>query len=131
MRMDLKVSQMMEYQRRLQAAHPEWGGMPPERARSQMLWSICELGEAAQLIKKLGEQRVVDDPKIHADFVEEIGDAMMYLWDALLCVGVDAEEFSRIYRAKVERNIHRNWVREHAQTYGEGPHTGAATEEGQ
>ncbi|MDO4356511.1 MAG: nucleotide pyrophosphohydrolase [Clostridia bacterium] len=122
--MDLKVSQMMEYQRCLQAAHPEWGGLPPEHAREQMLWSICELGEAAQLIKKLGERRVKEDPKIHADFVEEVGDAMMYLWDALLCVGVDAEEFSRIYAAKFNRNIHRDWDTEIAERYGEGPKTG-------
>lgn len=128
--MDLTVSQMLDYQRRLQAQHPEWGGFPPERAKQQMLWGIAELGEASQLIKKLGEARVKDDPKIRADFIEEMGDAMMYLWDALLCFGVDAEEFSRVYSAKFERNSHRDWVKEHAEQYGEGPKPDASGEEG-
>lgn len=123
--MDLKVSQMMEYQRQLQAAHPEWGGLPPEHAKEQMLWGVAEIGEASQLIKKLGEKRVKEDPQIRADFIEEIGDAMMYLWDALMCFGVDAGEFSRIYSAKFERNIHRDWVREHAEKYGKGPNEDA------
>lgn len=119
--MDLKVSDMMNYQLALQEKHPEWGGLPAERAQSQILWGICEIGEACQLIKKLGAERVKNDAKIRGEFVEELGDVMMYFWDALLCLGVDAEEFSRIYAAKCERNLGRDWVREHAERYGKDP----------
>ena len=119
--MSLTVSDMMEYQRRLQAQHPEWGGLRPARAKEQLLWSLCELGEAAQILKKLGDSRVVSDERIRTEFVEELGDAMMYLWDALLCLGVDEAEFSRVYREKCERNTKRDYIREHVERYGEAP----------
>ena len=92
--MDLKVSEMMKYQQLLQEKHPEWGGLYPKRAQDQILWGICEIGEACQLIKKLGPERVKADEKIRSEFIEEMGDVMMYFWDALMCLGVTPEEFS-------------------------------------
>ena len=117
--MDLKVSEMMKYQQMLQEKHPEWGGLYPKRAQEQILWGICEIGEACQLIKKLGPERVKSDEKIRGEFIEEIGDVMMYFWDALLCLGVTPEEFSQVYAKKCERNLGRDWVKEHNRKYGE------------
>ena len=46
--MDLKISEMMEYQAQLQAKNFEkWGGLKPEIARDQLLWAIIEAGDYA------------------------------------------------------------------------------------
>lgn len=116
--MDLKVSDMMKFQQALQDKHPEWGGLYPERAKDQVLWGIGEIGEATDLIKKLGPERVKNDPEVRRAFIEEMGDVFMYLWDALLCMGVAPEEFSDIYLAKCEKNLGRDWIREHTEKYG-------------
>lgn len=117
--MDLKVSQMMKFQQALQDKHPEWGGLYPGRAQDQILWGIAEIGEAVQLIKKLGPERVKNDPQIRREFIEEMGDVFMYYWDALMCLGVTAEEFSEIYTAKCEKNLGRDYVQEHIDKYGD------------
>ena len=116
--MDLKISQMMGFQQMLQDKHPEWGGLHPGRAQEQILWGIAEIGEAVQLIKKLGAERVMSDPQIRRAFVEEMGDVFMYYWDALMCLGVTPEEFSEVYAQKCEKNLGRDYIQEHIDRYG-------------
>ncbi len=106
--MPLNTSELFEMQRSLQEKYLEkWGGLSPEKARDSLLWAIIEAGEAADIIKKRGDRAIVNDPALLRDFTEEIGDVVMYLVDAMLCYGIDAEEFARIYRAKYERNMRR------------------------
>lgn len=109
--MDLSVSEMMEYQARLQEKNFEkWGGLKPETGRNQLLWAIIEAGEAADIIKKKGDRAICDDAETRAHFAEEIADTMMYLMDVLGCYGIGAEEFSEVYRKKAERNLTR-WAK--------------------
>lgn len=106
----LTVDEQLDMQRRLQAQyHKIWAPMVPEQGKSQLLWSIIEAGEAADIIKKEGDQAIMTDEKTRRDFIEEIADVVMYLNDVLLCYGISAEEYTRIYRAKFERNMQR-WV---------------------
>ena len=109
--MDLKISEMMEYQTKLQEKNFEkWGGLKPEIGRNQLLWAMIEAGEAADIIKKKGDQAIVHDAETRAHFAEEIADVMMYLLDVLGCYGISAEEFAEIYKKKAERNLTR-WVK--------------------
>ena len=112
--MDLKISEMMEYQAQLQAKNFEsWGGLQPETARSQLLWAMIEAGEAADLIKKRGDEAIVHEEELRAHFAEEIADTIMYLMDVLICCHVPAEEFEAAYRAKADRNLKRDFQGEH------------------
>lgn len=106
--MDLKLTDLMNMQLELQEKYKDkWGGLYPAKAREQLLWSIIEAGEAADVIKKHGDSAIMSDERFRRDFIEEIGDVMMYLFDTLLCYDVTAEEFSDVYRAKFERNMRR------------------------
>jgi len=108
---DLKISEMMEYQAQLQAKNFEsWGGLKPETARSQLLWAIIEAGEAADIIKKWGDGAILNEAEPRAHFAEEIADTLMYLMDVLACYGISAEEFSEVYKKKAERNLTR-WAK--------------------
>lgn len=109
--MDLKISEMMEYQAKLQAKYFElWGGLNPAVARDKLLWSIIEAGEAADIIKKRGDEAILHDDEVREHFAEEIGDTIKYLMDVLICYGFSAEEFAEVYRKKAERNLNR-WAK--------------------
>lgn len=106
--MDLKISEMMEMQRLLQEKYKDkWGGLSPETGRNQLLWALIEAGEAADVIKKKGDQAIVSDPQARADFIEEIADTVMYLIDVLGCYSVTPEEFCSVYKKKADRNLNR------------------------
>ncbi len=106
--MDLSFSDLMRMQETLQEKYLEkWGGLYPEKAKSMLLWSLIEAGEAAVIIKKKGDAAILNDPQTRHDYAEEISDTIMYLMDSLLCYGITAEELSEIYNAKFKRNLHR------------------------
>ncbi len=106
----LTVDEQLEMQRTLQEQyHKIWSPMVPEQGAHQLLWGIIEAGEAADVIKKMGDQAIMNDPKVRHDFIEEMADIVMYLNDVFLCYGITAEEYTEIYRAKFERNMTR-WV---------------------
>ena len=52
---DFGINDMLEMQKLLQEKYKDkWGGLYPAKAREQLLWSIIEAGEAADIIKKRG-----------------------------------------------------------------------------
>ena len=59
------------------------------------------------ILKKKGPDAIMNDPDVRHDFLEEMGDVLMYLWDVMLCLGLTPEEFSEVYREKCSRNINR------------------------
>ena len=106
----LTVDEQLEMQRALQEQyHKIWSPLKPEQGAHQLLWGIIEAGEAADIIKKMGDQAILDDPKVRHDFIEEMADIVMYLNDVFLCYGITAEDYAEIYRAKFERTMKR-WV---------------------
>ena len=105
----LTVDEQMEMQKRLQDHYePIWGGLGgPAMARDKLLWAIAEAGEAAQVIKKYGDEAILHDGIVRQEFIEEMTDVAMYLTEVLLNYNVSAREYTEIYRAKHARNMHR------------------------
>lgn len=100
--------EMQEIQRQLQEKYRDkWGGLSPRIARDQLLWMMIEAGEAADIIKKQGDEAILEDPKTREHFIEEVCDVLMYLNDVLLCYSITPEEVEEIYRKKHEKNMAR------------------------
>ncbi len=102
------IIQMEAIQRELQEKYKDkWGGLSPEKGRNQLLWMLIEAGEAADVIKKCGDKKIMEDAETRKHFVEELCDVMMYFNDVLLCYSVTPEEFARAYYEKHEKNMQR------------------------
>lgn len=115
--MDLRISELLAMQRELQDIHPDWGGTPPSRGREQLLWSICELGEVIDIIKKRGDNEIMHNPETRQHFIEELTDVEMYLADVMLCYGISAEEYSDMHARKHARNMKRDYVEENRHMF--------------
>lgn len=99
---------MQAIQKELQAHYLErWGGLSPKIGRDTLLWMMIEAGEAADVIKKQGDQAILEEPETRRHFIEELCDVMMYFNDVLLCYGITPEELEKIYREKHTRNMNR------------------------
>ena len=106
--MDLTISEMQDMQRTLQEKYfDKWGGLPPEQARQKLLWLFSEAGEAADIIKKHGDNCILHDADTRAKFIEEMADVLMYFNDVLLCYDITPEEFAAVYRQKHTANMNR------------------------
>ena len=104
------LSDLMEMQHALFDKHKhEWSPHAPQSGRSYLLWSVEELGEMIAIIKKKGDNAIVDSPAVRAHFVEEAADVLMYLMDTLDCYGITGEDLSDAYVAKFARNMKRDW----------------------
>lgn len=105
----LSIRDMYTYQKNLQEKYQvKWGEpIKPETSINKLCWAYGELAEAGDIIKKKHPENVMTDPELRRHLMEELGDAMMYMYDVMLCYDMTPEEFSDIYRAKCERNIDR------------------------
>lgn len=105
---DLTISQMLEMQRELQQKYCTlWKPLCPENGKSQLLWMMIEAGEIADIIKKQGDQKIMDDVDIRRHFAEEVCDVLMYLSSVMLCYDLTAEELTEIFYQKHQRNMQR------------------------
>lgn len=99
---------MQRIQQELQAKHfDKWGGLSPEKARTQLLWMMIEAGEMADVIKKQGDEAILRDESARRRFIEEACDTLMYFNDVMLCYGVTPEEIETVYQEKHRRNLGR------------------------
>lgn len=106
----LSIREMYLYQQRLQEKYARQWGEPiePGTAVRKLLWAHGELAEAGDILKKNGPiEEMLTHPEKKRHLAEELGDAMMYMYDVMLCCGITPEEFSEIYKAKCERNKNR------------------------
>lgn len=115
--MDLRISDLLAMQTELQDSHPQWGGTPPARGREQLLWGIAEIGEVIDIIKKRGDDEIMNNPETRRHFVEEMADVMMYLTDVMLCYNITAEEYSNVHARKHAHNMKRDWSEEIAHMF--------------
>lgn len=107
---DLRISQMLELSYKLWEKHKDtWSPMQPEYGKTFILYMIEEIGEAIAIIKKKGEEKIMDDPEIRDRFIEELGDVLMYYMDVLNRFNISSDEFSKIYVKKFESNMNRNY----------------------
>lgn len=100
--------EMRGIQEELQAHYiDQWGGLSPEKGRSSLLWAMIEAGEMADIIKKQGDEAIMNDEAERRHFIEEFCDTMMYLNDVLLCYSITPEDVERVYLEKHRRNMSR------------------------
>lgn len=105
---DFGFHEMQAIQRELQEKYRDkWPPLSPENGRSTLLWMLSEAGEIADVIKKKGDRRIVEDEAVRTHFVEEMCDVMMYFNDLMICYGITPEELRQIYLEKHRKNMER------------------------
>lgn len=107
---NISISQMLELSYELWDIHRDsWHPMEPEFGKNFILYMIEEVGEAIAIIKKKGEDDIMNDAQVREHFVEEMCDVAMYFADVLNRFDISAEEFSQIYMKKFEFNMNRDY----------------------
>ena len=105
---NLNFSKMQDIQKELQEKYKDkWGGLSPEKARNQLLWLYSELGEVGDIIKKNGDEKIMNDTATRHHFIEEMCDVMMYFNDVMLCYDISPDEFEKVYIEKHKVNMGR------------------------
>lgn len=100
--------EMQCMQKELQEKYKDWWpSYEPENGKNQMLWLMIELGEAADVMKKQGNQKILEDKEVREHFVEEMCDILMYFNDVMLCYDISADELEEVYLAKHKKNMER------------------------
>lgn len=112
---ELKLSQMLQCQYELWQQHQnEWGPMTPKTARDSLLWMIEELGEVIAIIKKRGEDEIMNDDELKCIFTEELVDVFMYFLDVLNRYDISGNDFSHAYVKKHQYNRVRDYKKQHS-----------------
>ena len=115
---DLKISEMLEMHKELFELHKdEWSPMEAKYGRNFILFMIEEVGECISIIKKKGDDAIMNDETVRKAFVEEMSDVLMYFNETLLRYGISADELSTAYINKHERNMKRNYSAEYKEKY--------------
>ena len=105
---DLTITIMQETQRELQEKYKHlWKPLCPENGKSQLLWMMIEAGEIADIIKKKGDQKIMDDPEVRQHFIEEICDVLMYLSSVMMCYDILPDQVADVFLDKHRRNMER------------------------
>ena len=105
---DFGLKEMQEMQKQLQQKYRDkWGGLSPDIGRDMLLWMMIEVGEAADIIKKKGDNSIMNDEETRNHFLEELCDVLMYYNDILLCYSISPEELKKVYLQKHNRNMKR------------------------
>lgn len=105
---DFGFLEMQRIQKELQEKYKQsWEPISPEVGKNMLLWLMIELGEAADIIKKEGNQKILEDKNVREHFVEEMCDVLMYFNDVMLCYDITVDELREIYRKKHKRNMER------------------------
>ncbi len=105
---DFGFNEMQEIQKDLQEKYiDKWGGLSPEKGRNQLLWMLIEVGEAADIIKKMGDSQIVNNETVRNHFIEEMCDVLMYFNDVLLCYSITPDELKQAYMEKHRKNMER------------------------
>ena len=105
---DFGFNEMQEIQKKLQEKYKDkWGELSPEKARNQLLWMLIEVGEAADIIKKIGDSQIINNETVRNHFIEEMCDVLMYFNDVLLCYSISPDELKEVYLEKHQKNMER------------------------
>ncbi|MBQ8231877.1 MAG: nucleotide pyrophosphohydrolase [Lachnospiraceae bacterium] len=105
---NFSFKEMQAIQQELQEKYKDkWRPLSPEIGKDQLLWLMIELGEVADVIKKSGNQKIMEDNEVRTHFIEEMCDVLMYFNDVMLCYDISIEELKDIYIQKHKRNMGR------------------------
>lgn len=105
---DWSFNEMQRVQKELQDKYKhKWPMLTPQIGRDKLLWMMIEAGEMADIIKKCGDEDIMDDVETRTHFIEEICDVLMYLNDVMICYDVSVDELREIYLKKHNKNMGR------------------------
>lgn len=111
---DIKISNMMDMQMELWEANKDkWSPMEAKYGRNFLLWMMEEMGEVISIIKKKGDNAIMNNEEVRTAFVEEMSDVLMYYNDTLLRYGITPDEISSAYIKKHNKNMKRNYQEEY------------------
>ncbi len=108
---ELSISDLMKRQHELYMKHEQyWEPRTPNFGKNSILWMVDELGEVIAIIKKKGEDAIMNDEHVRAHYLEECSDVLMYYLDMLECFGISAEDLTNAFDKKWRRNMDRSWA---------------------
>ena len=93
--------------------------MEPNAAKNHLLYMVEEMGECISIIKKKGIDEIMKNEAIRNRFTEEMADVLMYYIEVLNRLEISAEEFSKAYIAKHQRNLSRDYMEENKKKYSD------------
>lgn len=85
----------------------KWRPISPGIGRDKLLWMMIEAGEMADVIKKQGDEKIMEQGEVREHFIEEMCDTLMYFNDVMRCYSITPEEFEQVYLEKHRRNMER------------------------
>lgn len=85
----------------------KWQELCPEVGRDRILYMMIEAGEMADVIKKRGDEPIMNDSEVRAHFVEEMCDTLMFFNDVMLCYKITPTEIEKAYTEKFAKNLSR------------------------
>ncbi len=84
MSLSIDIKEKLNMSHELWEKHKDkWPPMTPEHGKTFILYMIEEIGEVISIVKKKGEDQIMNDPEIRKRFIEEMCDIMMYYSDVL------------------------------------------------
>jgi len=105
---DLSFCEMQTIQKELQEKYrAKWAALSPEKGRDCLLWMICEAGEVADIIKKKGDEAIIEHEDVRHEFIEELCDVLMFFNDVMLSYSITPEELKTVYLEKHHKNMGR------------------------
>lgn len=114
---DISLSKMLEMSKRLWEKNKEsWSPMEPQYGKNFILYMIEEIGEVIQIIKKKGEEEIMQSPNVREKFIEELCDVMMYYSDVLNRFKITPFEFAEKYYEKFNKNMKRDYENQYKKT---------------
>ncbi len=108
MKENISIERMLEIKRELNEKFgKDWIKLSPENGHYSVLWTIGEIGEMIDIIKKQGYKNIMENGEIRKEFIKELVDVMSYLTSVMVCYDISSEEFSKVYEEKHEYNMKR------------------------
>ena len=105
---DMTLGEVLAMQQQLQEKYKgRWEPIGPATGKNKLLWMVGEVGEVAEIIKKNGHERIMEEGPVRAHFVEEMADVLMYYGDIMNCFSITPEELKASYTEKFQRNMER------------------------
>ncbi len=106
----IDFEEMMKMQMELWEEHKDkWSPIEAKYGRNFLLWMVEEMGEAISIIKKKGDDAIMNDFNVRKDFLEEMSDVLMYYNDTLLRYKITPSEISSAYIEKHNKNMKRDF----------------------
>lgn len=117
MKDNLSIKDTLEMSKELWEKNKEnWSPMTAEYGRDFILYMVEEIGEVISIVKKKGEDKIMNDSIVRERFVEEMCDVLMYYSDVLNRFDISSEEITNKYIEKFNKNMIRDYVKDHCES---------------